>query len=318
MVAMASRLTRRRFLVQSAATTTMIGVSSACKSGAGKRRHASDIREVSDLVVALPSADGAGVKLRRAMGHSGLPDLDPFLLLDEIHSDRQEDWIAGFPSHPHRGFETVSYLIAGSFEHRDSVGNHGVIGAGDCQWMTAGRGIIHSEMPRQVAGQDLWGLQLWVNLPAKDKMGVPRYQDVPASDIPELQLGDAHCRLVTGILGSTQGPIDRIAVAPVFLDVTVPPGALFHHELPAAHSSFVYMLSGSAHLGAKASPVPAGSLAVLGKGREIMASSEFGGRFLLLAGQPIGEPVARRGPFVMNTAAELRQAFADYRSGKLI
>ncbi len=316
---MATRLTRRRFLVQSAATTVSIGLGGACKSGKNpRRRHASDVREVVDVVEAMPSSDGAGVKLRRALGHRGLPDLDPFLLLDEIHSDRREDWISGFPSHPHRGFETVSYLIAGSFEHRDSVGNHGIIGAGDCQWMTAGRGIIHSEMPKQVAGQDLWGLQLWVNLPASDKMIAPRYQDIPGSDIPDLELGDARCRLVTGTIGSTQGPIDRIAVAPVFLDVTVPPAAVFRHDLPAGHNSFLYMLSGSAHVGAQAKDVGAGTIAILSKGSSVMASSEFGGRFLLLAGEPIGEPIARSGPFVMNTDAELRQAFADYRAGRLL
>jgi redox-sensitive bicupin YhaK (pirin superfamily) len=312
------RINRRRFLVESAATTLALGMGLGCQPTGTRRRHAKDLREVTALMPAIASADGAGVKLRRALGHSQLSFLDPFLLLDEIHSRNPEDWIAGFPSHPHRGFETVSYLIAGSFEHRDSVGNHGVIGAGDCQWMTAGRGIIHSEMPRQAEGKDLWGLQLWVNLPASKKMGKPRYQDMGKALIPTVQMGDASCRLVTGRIDSAHGPVDRIAVAPTMLDVEVPPGALFRHEIPEGDNSFIYMLSGSAHVGSRAREVSAGEIAVLGTGRDIMASSEFGGRFLLLAATPIGEPVARRGPFVMNTDEEIRQAFADYRAGRLI
>jgi redox-sensitive bicupin YhaK (pirin superfamily) len=305
-------------LVETAATTVAVGFGAGCQSGAGpKRRRVEDIREVDQLVAALSSADGAGVKLQRALGHRGLPIVDPFLLLDEIHSDRQEDWIAGFPTHPHRGFETVSYLIAGAFEHRDSVGNHGIIGAGDCQWMTAGRGIVHSEMPRQAAGKDLWGLQLWVNLPAAQKMIAPRYQDMAASQIPELDLGDAHVRVVTGKVGAKQGPVDGIAVAPAMLDVDLPAGAVFRHELEPGDNSFAYLLSGEVQLGARATTARAGHIAVLGKGSHIMASSEAGGRFLLLSAAPIGEPVARRGPFVMNTDQEIRQAFEDYRSGRL-
>lgn len=312
MIAMPRRVTRRRFLVEVTATTALVGL--GCQRG---HRGHRDVREVERLVDATPSRDGAGVKLRRALGAAALPMLDPFLLLDEIHSDRQEDFAAGFPTHPHRGFETVSYLIAGAFEHADSVGNRGVIGAGDCQWMTAGRGIVHSEMPRAAPGEELWGLQLWVNLPAARKMTAPRYQDMPASAIPAIELGDARVRIAAGAVGRARGPIDGIAVAPTLLEITLPAGGAVRHELPVDHTAFAYALAGEVQLGARAATARAGQLAVLGRGRELAASSDTGGRFLLIAGTPIGEPVARRGPFVMNTDAELRQAFDDYRAGRL-
>jgi len=243
--------------------------------------------------------------------------LDPFLLLDEIRSDRQEDWIRGFPTHPHRGFETVSYLIDGRFEHADSVGNHGVIGPGDCQWMTAGRGIVHSEMPRQDAGNTLWGLQLWINLPARHKMTEPRYQDIGASSIPRAAIGDCQARIVTGAIGRVRGPVDGIAAQPLFLDISVPAGASLKHPITSGHAAFAYMLEGSASFGAQARQLSARQTGVFGDGAEMSCTSESGARFLLFAAAPIREPVARRGPFVMNTEAELREAFADYRSGRL-
>jgi len=307
-------LSRRRFLVEVAATTTVFGV--GCKTG--RRRTQGDIRRAAMIVPAVPTREGAGVQLRRALGSGDLPLLDPFLLLDEIHSDRQQDWIAGFPTHPHRGFETVSYLISGTFEHADSVGNHGTIGPGDVQWMTAGRGIVHSEMPKQEPGKDLWGLQLWVNLPANKKMTAPRYQELSKSTIPELDVVDARVRLVAGAIGPTRGPIDGVAVAPIFLDADVPAGGLFRHEVPREDNTFAYVLAGELQFGAAATTVKRGELVVLESGREVAASSERGGRFLLLSAAPLGEPVARRGPFVMNTKQELRQAFRDYRDGTLV
>ena len=243
--------------------------------------------------------------------------LDPFLMLDEIHSADAADYMAGFPQHPHRGFETVSYVLKGGFQHRDNVGNSGLIADGGAQWMTAGRGILHEEMPRPTSGPELWGLQLWVNLPAARKMIKPRYQDLGAAAIPELDVADARVRLVAGKLGATTGPVDGIDVAPTLLDATLKPGAGFRHDLPGGDAAFVYVLDGTVAIGPRAVAVGAGHLAVLGTGTAITAASETGGRFLLVAGAPIREPVARRGPFVMNTDDELRQAFDDYRSGRL-
>lgn len=307
-------LSRRRFLSNGSAALAAVTV--GCQT---RRRRPEDVRDVAKVLAAVGSADGAGVKLRRALGSRSLPMLDPFLLLDEIQSADQADFRAGFPTHPHRGFETVSYLISGAFIHRDSVGNRGRIADGGTQWMTAGRGIVHSEMPEQKQGLELWGLQLWVNLPAKRKMTEPRYQDLAASDIPELTVADASVRLVAGTIGRVKGPIDGVAVQPVMLDASLEAGAQFRYQLPTDHNAFVYVLSGAISLGAGADPVVAKQTAVLKPGRrEIAASSAEGGRFLLLAAAPINEPVARRGPFVMNTQAELNQAFDDYRSGRLV
>ena len=312
---MARALTRRRFLAQSVATTVSVGLVGCQKA---TRRRVEDVRGVRLVVPSSRSRDGAGVKLRRALGHRGVPMLDPFLLLDEIDSRQPADYRRGFPTHPHRGFETVSYLIAGSFEHRDSVGNQGVIGAGDVQWMTAGRGIVHSEMPR--AGQDghVWGLQLWVNLPAARKMTAPRYQELGAAEIPEIDVEDARVRLVAGRVAGRTGPIDGIAVAPTLLDATLPAGGSFRHGVPEHDSTFAYVLSGTVHFGPQATLARDGHLVIFEAGREVVASSAAGGRFLLLSAAPIGEPVARRGPFVMNTDAEIRQAIEDYRSGRLV
>lgn len=305
---------RRGFLLGSSSAAAVLAL--GCR---GRRVHDADVREVVRTVPGTRSRDGAGVSLRRTVGSAALPLLDPFLLLDEIHSDQPEDWEAGFPEHPHRGFETVSYLIAGTFEHADSAGNHGVIGPGSAQWMTAGHGIIHAEMPRQKPGLDLWGLQLWVNLPAADKMRRPRYQELKPSDIPELELDEgAHLRVVAGAVENRRGPIDGIRVAPTFLDVTLGPGGSARLTLPGTHTAFAQALSGEIALGARRQPIAGGALAVLGAGSVLSAESSAGGRMLILAAAPIGEPVARRGPFVMNTDEELRQAFADYRSGRLV
>lgn len=275
----------------------------------------STVRDVDHVVNAQASRDGAGVALRRSLGSRALPMLDPFLLLDEIHSAEPTDYVAGFPQHPHRGFETVSYVLRGGFAHRDSVGNHGLIADGGTQWMTAGRGIIHEEMPQQTSGPELWGLQLWVNLPAARKMIEPRYQDLAPATIPEVDVADARVRVVAGRVGAARGPVDGIDIQPTMLDATLAPQATFRHGLPGGDTAFGYVLDGEVMFGATA--VAAGQLAVLGPGDTVSASSGRGGRFLLVSGAPIREPVARRGPFVMNTDAELRQAFADYQAGTL-
>jgi quercetin 2,3-dioxygenase len=307
-------VSRRRFLTGMGASSA--GLWLGCQSQPAPRKSAT-VRDVDQLVEPVHSRDGAGVALRRSLGSRALPMLDPFLMLDEIHSSDAADYAAGFPQHPHRGFETVSYVLRGGFAHRDSVGNSGLIHDGGAQWMTAGRGIVHEEMPKPTTGPELWGLQLWVNLPAARKMIAPRYQDLGPAAIPELDVGDARVRLVAGQLGTTKGAVDGIDIAPTMLDAALAPRALFRHDLPGGDAAFVYVLDGTVQIGPRATPVGASTLAVLGAGTTITAASETGGRFLLVAGTPIREPVARRGPFVMNTDAELQQAFDDYRSGRL-
>jgi quercetin 2,3-dioxygenase len=301
-------LTRRGFVTGAAASGVWLG----CQRPPAKTSTA---RDVEHVVTAQASRDGAGVALRRSLGGRALGMLDPFLLLDEIRSSDPADYSAGFPQHPHRGFETVSYVLRGGFAHRDSVGNHGLIADGGAQWMTAGRGILHEEMPRPTATPELWGLQLWVNLPAARKMIEPRYQDLAATTIPEIDVADARVRVVAGAVGAARGPVDGIDIGPTLLDATLAPRATFRHGLPGGDTAFVYVLDGAVSIGT--TPVGAGQLAVLGRGDTVVASSAPGGRFLLVSGTPIREPVARRGPFVMTTEDELRQAFADYRAGTL-
>ncbi|MGC4094825.1 MAG: pirin family protein [Polyangiaceae bacterium] len=272
-------------------------------------------RALTHEISGVFSRDGAGVRLRRSIGSGALQLLDPFLLLDEIHSNTPEDYARGFPQHPHRGFETVTYMLEGEMVHRDSVGNHGLLTGGSAQWMTAGRGIVHSEMPRAELG-GLWGLQLWVNLPKSLKMTAPRYQDVPPSSIPELLEQGCRVRVVAGNVGRERGPISGIEVEPLFLDVSLPSRGRFEQQLEPAHTAFLYVLAGEVRL-PDAKPLLAGSLGVLGAGDLAALSSDSGGRALLIAGRALNEPVARRGPFVMNDEAELEQAFEDYRSGRL-
>ncbi len=275
-------------------------------------------RDVVRIVKGQAHKDGAGVKLHKALGGE-LSSLDPFLMLDEIRSDVAADYEKGFPRHPHRGFETVTYMLSGAMEHEDSVGNHGLLQAGSTQWMTAGRGILHSEMPRQKEGL-LWGLQLWVNLPAALKMSPPRYQDMQAGSIPEVSVGGIRTRVVAGTAGGERGPIDGIAVDPTMLDFTIPPNTSLEHPIAATHNAFLFVLEGATMVGPSRREVRERELAVLGPGESVSldTAGQQPVRALLLSGQPIGEPIARRGPFVMNTEAELDQAVADYRSGRLI
>lgn len=274
-------------------------------------------RDLTTLISAQPTSDGAGVKLRRSLGSRALPALDPFLMLDEFRTDRAEDYLAGFPDHPHRGFETVTYMLQGAMEHRDSLGNTGRLSPGSVQWMTAGSGIIHSEMPKQVSGM-MWGFQLWVNLPARLKMTRPRYQDLSPDLIPQVQLGDATARVIAGRAGNVQGPVQEIATDPLMLDLSLPASGRLQLPIEPSHNAFVYVFEGAIELGPSRGRVGTGQLAVLGPGDAVLAASAEAGRFLLLAGRPLGEPVARYGPFVMNTQEEIQQALDDYRAGRLV
>jgi quercetin 2,3-dioxygenase len=276
-------------------------------------------RSVVRTVQAQETSEGAGVRLHRSIGTPQLDHLDPFLLLDEFKSDRAQDYIAGFPDHPHRGFETVTYMLAGAMEHRDHSGNRGHLVAGSVQWMTAGRGIIHSEMPQQEDGL-MWGFQLWVNLPAREKMRDPRYQDIPPERIPVVQDGGATIRVIAGDVHGTRGPVEGIATSPVYLDVSVPAGSRAHLAVPPGHNAFGYVFEGEADLGPEggARAVRAGHLAVLGEGDALTASTgRDAARFLLVGARPLGEPIARYGPFVMNTREEIMQAFRDFQEGSL-
>lgn len=273
------------------------------------------IRKVEQLVTGMPATDGAGVELVRVIGQPRLMDLDPFLLLDAFRSDNPDDYIAGFPPHPHRGFETVTYLLDGRMRHRDNAGNEGVIEPGGIQWMTAGKGIVHSEMPEQENG-NLEGFQLWINLPASHKMTEPAYQEHDAANIPLEQRPGTEIRVITGRTSQgTEGPVTQPLTNPLYLDITLDADTKFSESLPEAHNAFVYVVKGSLSLDSKT--LERDQLAVLSKGDLLnLKSSSDGARFLLVAGKPLGEPVVRGGPFVMNTREELQQAFADYQSGR--
>ena len=306
----------RRKLLAGAVVAAPLGALILSRRGA--QAPAARVREVENVFAAQPSVDGAGVKLSRALGGRALGMLDPFLLLDEFASDDPNDYLAGFPSHPHRGFETVTYMLEGAMEHQDSVGNRGRLVPGSAQWMTAGRGIVHSEMPKQERGL-MWGYQLWVNLPASRKLIAPRYQDIPPAQIPELEREGARIRVVAGSAFGKTGPVSGIDVEPLFLDLSLTRGVDVDHPIPLGHNAFAYVVDGAVRIGAARREVRKGELAVLGRGELFQASADAAsGRLLLLAGRPIGEPVARSGPFVMNTDAEIRQAWQDYRSGRLV
>ena len=267
-----------------------------------------------------PTSDGAGVRMTRVIGTPALDHFDPFLLLDEFRSDDPDDYIAGFPDHPHRGFETVTYMLAGRMKHGDNQGNTGLLGPGSVQWMTAGRGIVHSEMPQQENGL-MWGFQLWVNLPASDKMTKPRYQDIQGEDIPEVDAAPGvHARVIAGELAGVRGAVTAVATEPVYYDLQFDAEASIDVPLPDAHNAFVYVYEGKVDAGPADSGalVDRGELALLGQGGSIrLAARELPSRLILVAGRPLNEPIARYGPFVMNTNEEIRQAFLDYQSGRL-
>ena len=277
-------------------------------------------RRVARVVRGQPASDGAGVKLTRVIGQPDLDMLDPFLLLDEFRSDQAGDYLAGFPNHPHRGFETVTYMLAGRMRHGDNQGNSGLLTPGSVQWMTAGRGIVHSEMPEQENGL-MAGFQLWVNLPAKDKMTAPRYQDIAPERVPVVDVGDGlRVRVLAGRYGDTAGPVEGIAVAPLYLDVEVAPGMRGMAHVPDGHTAFAYVFEGDAAFGSSdaSRKIARGDLAVFERNGDAIefAAGEHGARFILVAGKPLNESVARYGPFVMNTPEQIVEAIRDFQSGK--
>lgn len=272
---------------------------------------------VARVVSGMPTSDGAGVRLTRLVGTPQLDMLDPFLMLDEFGTDRPQDYLAGFPDHPHRGFETVTYMLEGRMRHRDNHGNEGLLVPGSVQWMTAGRGLVHSEMPEQQEGR-MRGFQLWVNLPARDKMAEPKYQEFAPDRIPRLRPAPGvEVAVIAGRVEGASGPVEQAATSPVYLDVGLDAGAAWSHALPDGHAGFVYVFEGSARVGGDARDVARGQLAVLdGAGTVALQAGREGARLLLVAARPLREPVARYGPFVMNTREELQQAFLDYQAGR--
>jgi hypothetical protein len=296
------------------------------------------IRPIKRLSQAHPTVEGAGVRLRRAFGFGNTSDFDPFLLLDDFRNERPEDYLAGFPWHPHRGIETITYVLSGSVEHGDSMGNKGTIGSGDVQWMTAGRGIIHQEMPKGDADGRMHGFQLLANLPGALKMTSPRYQEVKASQIPVVREDDGtEIRVICGAYGSTKGPVEEVAAEPTYLDVFVPPGKRRRLPVETTRHAFAYVFRGNASFCNASGPLavptePAGwsdatppvdagnrALVLFDRGDEVVVQAgPEGVRFLLVSGRPLGEPVAWYGPIVMNTQEQLRQAFDELERGTFL
>jgi len=279
-------------------------------------------RRVERLVAGQPTSDGAGVKLTRVLTQPLQRRLDPYLMLDAFGSDQPGDYIAGFPDHPHRGFETITYMLAGRMRHRDSAGNEGLLEDGAVQWMTAGRGVIHSELPEQTEGV-MEGFQLWLNLHSADKMQDPGYRDIPAAQIPEFTAPGVRVRVIAGASHGVAGAVQRPRTAPLYLDVHLEPGARFEQALPAGHNAFVYVYRGALRVldlvGGTAVPVQ--RMAVLAQDAAadgvVLQAGDAPTRALLIAGAPLGEPIAQYGPFVMNTRAQLMAAVEDFQAGRL-
>lgn len=272
-------------------------------------------RKVRQVAKGVPASDGAGVKLTRVIGNQFVKNLDPFLMLDEFKSDDKADYQAGFPMHPHRGFETVTYLLEGSFRHADNQGNTGYLAPGSIQWMTAGRGIVHEEMPNQEDGP-VWGFQLWVNLPANQKMTEPRYQDVPPGDVPVLDLEGGQVKVLAGEFQGVHGPVEGVVTAPLYLDLRLNVESEQEIEIPGGKSAFVYVYQGSVDI--EGTYLAERHLGILGDGDVlgVRASGPQGARLLVVAGDPIREPVVQYGPFVMNTVDEVQQAIVDFNEGR--
>lgn len=297
-----------------------------------------NIRNIKRILKSIPTSEGAGVHLKRAFGYHDVPILDPFLLLDDFHSDNPDDYVKGFPWHPHRGIETITYMLNGEVEHGDSLRNKGVIHPGDVQWMTAGSGIIHQEMPKGQKDGLMWGFQLWANLPASHKMMAPRYRDVRNDQIPEITLDSGtRIRIICGEVNSTKGPVQDIVIDPEYLDVIVPSRSEFKHNVKKEHTVFSYVIEGAAYFDQRRDAyafevegvnyfdfdreclIGAENLVIFDDGDEVNVSTDDKAvRFLLISGRPIGEPVAWYGPIVMNTQEELRIAFDEYEQGTFI
>jgi redox-sensitive bicupin YhaK (pirin superfamily) len=297
-----------------------------------------EIKPIKRVSKSQPTVEGAGVHLKRAFGFRDVPRLDPFLLLDDFHSDNPADYLAGFPWHPHRGIETITYVLEGEVEHGDSLGNQGVIGPGDVQWMTAGSGIIHQEMPRRTASGRLWGFQLWANLPAAHKMMAPRYREVRADQIPVYDFGGVTLRVISGEVAGDEGPVRDIVIDPEYFDITVAARESYRHAIKPGYTVFIYVIEGEAcfddrrdayaferagtsyfDFDRRSCLIGAESLVEFGDGEAVLVTTETAAvRFLLISGRPLREPVAWYGPIVMNTQAELRQAFDEYHAGTFV
>ena len=281
-------------------------------------------RTLQRVIESIPTSDGAGVKLQRSIGQSAWARVDPFLMLDHFSTENADDYIAGFPAHPHRGFETVTYMLDGHMRHEDHLGHTGDLKGGGVQWMTAGRGIIHSEMPQQEAGR-MRGFQLWINLPAAEKMKPAGYRDIQAEEIPVVALpGGGRVKVIAGTLSingkATPGPIQGVTTDPLYLDVELPAGAKFTHPLKPGYHAFVYPFEGSVDVGPEGAkrPLKTHSAGVLSDGDVVeLTGGVEGGRLILLAGRPLLEPIVQYGPFVMNTREEIEQAMRDYQNGEL-
>ena len=275
------------------------------------------VREVKKIVKAINTSDGAGVKLKRSMGIPELDFIDPFLMFDEFGSENKDDYIAGFPPHPHRGIETVTYMLAGKFQHEDSTGSKGEMGPGSVQWMTAASGIIHSEMPIMKEGK-LHGFQLWINMPAKLKMSKPSYQNIEPKKIPEYQDEEKKIKIIAGNFQNKTGPAKGY-VDPIYLDIELEKDKNFIYAIPSSHNAFIYLVSGEIKIGNKAHErLKNSTLICLNNGIDLKISSTEKSQFLLIAGKPIGESIARGGPFVMNTKQEILQAVQDYHNGNFV
>ncbi|WP_397475566.1 pirin family protein [Pusillimonas sp.] len=272
-------------------------------------------RTVERLVSGVPTSDGAGVKLNRVLTQDLQRRLDPFLMLDAFGSDEADDYIRGFPDHPHRGFETVTYMIAGQMRHRDSYGNEGLLQNGGVQWMTAGKGVVHSELPEQAEGR-MEGFQLWLNLPAKDKMIDPWYRDIQSPDIPEIKIENARVRVIAGASHGIQGAMQRAVTEPLYLDIHFEGPGAFRQALPAGANAFIYVYRGNVRVGEQA--VPEQTMGLLRNDPEadgVLLETDGPAKALLIAGKPLNEPIAQHGPFVMNTRQELIEAFEDFQAG---
>ena len=275
------------------------------------------IVEIAQIIDPLPTSDGAGVKLKRSIGVE--PNyFDPFLMLDEFGSENKDDYIAGFPPHPHRGIETVTYMLAGDFEHKDSTGGQGRMTAGDVQWMKTGSGIIHSEMPAMKDGR-LHGFQLWINMPSKLKMSKPEYHYIDANKMAVHKDDEKKIKVIAGKYAKAEGPIKRHSVEPIYFDIELKKDKKFDFDLPSTHNSFIYLIDGEIIVGdEKHNKVQNSTLILLKKGKKLKVSSKLDAKFLLISGKPIGEQIARGGPFVMNTKTEVLQAVQDYHNGTFV